>query len=88
MTERQNIEWKRSWQDEYLKWICGFANAQGGSIFPRKAGYIDSWGRGIEKITNACTEYGCPVPIFEATPTGVQVTLLPNFKMTPFSSRR
>ncbi|CAA6692295.1 MULTISPECIES: Fic family protein [unclassified Lentimonas] len=33
MTERQNIEWKRSWQDEYLKWICGFANAQGGSIF-------------------------------------------------------
>jgi ATP-dependent DNA helicase RecG len=33
VTERQNIEWKRSWQDEYLKWICGFANAQGGSIF-------------------------------------------------------
>jgi ATP-dependent DNA helicase RecG len=27
------MEWKRSWQDEYLKWICGFANAQGGSIF-------------------------------------------------------
>ncbi|MGJ8652326.1 MAG: ATP-binding protein [Opitutaceae bacterium] len=48
-----------------------------------KAGYIDSWGRGIEKITNACTEYGCAAPIYEATPTGVQVTLLPKFKMTP-----
>lgn len=31
--ESQNIEWKQSWQDEYLKWICGFANAQGGRIF-------------------------------------------------------
>ena len=26
--ESQNIEYKRHWQDEYLKWICGFANAQ------------------------------------------------------------
>ena len=31
--ESQNIEWKQSWQDDYLKWICGFANAQGGQIF-------------------------------------------------------
>ncbi|MCL2815716.1 MAG: putative DNA binding domain-containing protein, partial [Oscillospiraceae bacterium] len=30
--ERQNIEWKESWHDEYLKWICGFANAQGGRL--------------------------------------------------------
>lgn len=30
MAESQNIEWKESWRDEYLKWICGFANAQGG----------------------------------------------------------
>ena len=30
MPEQQNIEWKESWNDEYLKWICGFANAQGG----------------------------------------------------------
>jgi ATP-dependent DNA helicase RecG len=26
--ECQNVEYKRSWKDEYLKWICGFANAQ------------------------------------------------------------
>lgn len=33
MPEQQNIEYKESWRDEYLKWICGFANAQGGKIF-------------------------------------------------------
>lgn len=33
MSENQNIEWKASWRDEYLKWICGFANAQGGKIY-------------------------------------------------------
>jgi len=32
MKENQNIEWKQSWRDEYLKWICGFANAQGGTL--------------------------------------------------------
>jgi ATP-dependent DNA helicase RecG len=32
MPENQNIEWKESWRDEYLKWICGFANAGGGKI--------------------------------------------------------
>ena len=33
MAEGQNIEWKESWRDEYLKWICGFANAGGGCIY-------------------------------------------------------
>lgn len=33
MPETQNIEWKTSWRDEYLKWICGFANAKGGKIY-------------------------------------------------------
>jgi len=33
MNETQNIEYKQSWRDDYLKWICGFANANGGSIF-------------------------------------------------------
>lgn len=31
--ENQNIEFKESWRDEYLKWICGFANAQGGKLY-------------------------------------------------------
>ena len=32
LKEDQNVEWKKSWQDDYLKWICGFANAQGGRL--------------------------------------------------------
>jgi len=32
MKESQNIEWKESWRDEHLKWICGFANARGGVL--------------------------------------------------------
>jgi ATP-dependent DNA helicase RecG len=32
MKENQNIEWKESWQDEYIKVICSFANAQGGLL--------------------------------------------------------
>ena len=33
MSESQLIEYKESWRDEYLKWICGFANAQGGVLY-------------------------------------------------------
>lgn len=32
MKEHQHIEWKEAWRDEYLKWICGFANADGGTL--------------------------------------------------------
>lgn len=33
MPELQNIEWKSIWKDDYLAWICGFANAQGGTLY-------------------------------------------------------
>jgi len=33
MPEDQNIEYKRSWHDDYLKIICGFANAKGGKLY-------------------------------------------------------
>ena len=33
MSESQFVEYKESWRDEYLKWICGFANAQGGTLY-------------------------------------------------------
>ncbi|MDM8560843.1 ATP-binding protein [Candidatus Parabeggiatoa sp. HSG14] len=33
MPEKQDTEWKVAWRDEYLKWICGFANANGGTIY-------------------------------------------------------
>ena len=32
MKEHQNLEWKASWRDDYLRWICGFANAEGGVL--------------------------------------------------------
>jgi ATP-dependent DNA helicase RecG len=57
MPEQQNIEYKSSWHEEYLDWICGFANAQGGKIYIGKddngnvigvAGYKDL----MEKIPN------------------------------------
>jgi ATP-dependent DNA helicase RecG len=33
MKESQNTEFKLSWHDEYLKWICGYANAKGGTLY-------------------------------------------------------
>lgn len=33
MHESQNIEYKSNWRDEYLKWICGFANSNGGKLY-------------------------------------------------------
>lgn len=36
MQEHQHIEWKESWHTDYFKWVCGFANAQGGTLFIHK----------------------------------------------------
>lgn len=33
MSESKNVKWNESQRDEYPKWICGFANAQGGKIY-------------------------------------------------------
>lgn len=33
MSESQLVEYKSAWRDEYLKWICGFANAKGGRLY-------------------------------------------------------
>src|SRR5262249_37299562 len=32
MKEGHQVEWKSSWRDEYLRWIGGFANAEGGML--------------------------------------------------------
>jgi len=32
MPETQIIEYKSAWRDEFLRWLCGFANAQGGTL--------------------------------------------------------
>ncbi len=57
MPEHQSIEWKESWRDEYLRWICGFANAGGGTLVIGKSnegialGLKDS-GKLLEEIPN------------------------------------
>jgi ATP-dependent DNA helicase RecG len=57
MSESQNIEWKQSWHDDYLKWICGFANAIGGTIYIGKddAGeivHLDNYAKLLEDLPN------------------------------------
>ena len=31
--EDRHVEYKESWHDKYLKWICGYANAKGGTLY-------------------------------------------------------
>lgn len=57
MPEQQNIEFKSSWHDDYLKWICGFANAQGGRIYIGKDDkedviVLEDWEKLMEEIPN------------------------------------
>jgi len=57
MGEQQNIEYKQSWRDECLKWVCGFANAQGGKIYigiddKGKVTGVDDYKKLIEDIPN------------------------------------
>ena len=39
-----------------------------------RSGYIETWGRGIEKITTSCKSAGKPEPLFEATSSEVTVS--------------
>ena len=40
-----------------------------------RAGFIEAWGRGIEKIRGGMAAAGLPAPLFESTCGGVKVTL-------------
>ena len=33
MIENQDVEFKKIWKDEWLEWICGFANTTGGFLY-------------------------------------------------------
>lgn len=33
MIENQDVEFKSTWKDEWLEWVCGMANANGGIIY-------------------------------------------------------
>jgi hypothetical protein len=43
MPEQQNIEYKQSWHDDYLKWVCRFANAIGGQVGGQVGGKMSSF---------------------------------------------
>jgi ATP-dependent DNA helicase RecG len=57
MPEKQNIEYKQSWHDDYLKWVCGFANAIGGVIYigkddDGKLVHLNDYAKLLEDIPN------------------------------------
>lgn len=62
MPEHQTIEWKEIWQDEYLKWICGYANAYGGILYIGKKDEsgtvvgINNSRQLLEKLPNKITD--------------------------------
>ncbi|NLL84405.1 MAG: winged helix-turn-helix transcriptional regulator [Lentisphaerae bacterium] len=52
-----------------------------------KAGYIDSWGRGIEKIREACRTAGLPPPHFAEEQGGFMVELHKSYTKDPAENR-
>jgi ATP-dependent DNA helicase RecG len=74
MAETQNIEYKSVWRDEYLRWICGFANAQGGRIFIGKDDNgkvvgVENSKKLLEELPNKITTIlgiVCDVNLYEA----------------------
>jgi len=57
MAEQQNIEYKQSWHNDYLKWVCGFANAIGGVIYigiddDGNVVHLENYARLLEDIPN------------------------------------
>ena len=71
--ENQKTEWKRQWRDVLKKHRSRPYNPKIAYAFYR-AGYIETWGRGIERITEACKEAGNREPLFEVSPGEVSVT--------------
>lgn len=52
-----------------------------------KAGYIESWGRGISVMLNACEKAGLPEPRIEEVAGGIQVTFFKHAFADDFLSR-
>lgn len=52
MKESQNTEWKESWRDDYLRWVCGFANAEGGTLIIGRndQGQVAAGGAGVGAV--------------------------------------
>ena len=72
--EDQNVEFKESWQDEYLKWICGFANAQGGVLYVgvRDNGEVCGVGN-AKKLIEDLPNYRIPDPEYTVHPNDIML---------------
>ena len=71
--ESQTIEYKQTWRDDFLKEICRFANAQGGTLYIGVAddGEVEAWGQGIERIQSYCANHGSPAPEWRFDGAGI-----------------
>ena len=43
-----------------------------------RAGYVESWGRGIEKMRRECANHDVPAPIFDTSMSGLMLTFKAN----------
>ena len=92
--ENQKIEYKTTWRDDYLKWICGFANSGGGKVYIG----VDDKGVAIgvpdvkellEKIPNQITdalEIVCKVNVIKKNKKDV-IEIIVNGYSNPISFR-
>ena len=62
--ENQTVEYKESWHEKYLEWICGYANAKGGTL------YI-----GIEDGTKKPVGLKSPNKLMEDIPNSIRNTM-------------
>ena len=70
MKENQRLEWKETWRDEFIRWICGFANADGGVL------HI---GRNDRGTVVGVPDAGAPKPKLILDGTGIAL----EFRYTP-----
>jgi len=57
--ETQTVEFKQSWCDEYLEWICGYANAFGGTLYIGRAD--DGTPVGVAKAKSLMESIPCKI---------------------------
>jgi ATP-dependent DNA helicase RecG len=43
-----------------------------------RAGYVESWGRGIEKMLRECVAHDVPAPLFDTSMSGLMITFNAN----------
>ena len=79
MVEKQNVEWKSSWSVETL--MKRHRSLPHNPLIANgffRAGYVETWGHGIEKICEACEKHGVPLPEYVLHPEDIMMTFRTN----------